>query len=220
MSRRMRIPLLLTLLALAAPALAATPHTVTEIVFDSALWQRVREPATFHYRYRLDGPTLPAPHFEKARMEVREVRADGEKLVYFDLFEGPNHRAFGPVPARDVNPMILVFLQKDVAGMHNLTGGAQGYFQQQIRRAFNRPAEVERIRIRFDGREIGATRVRIRPFARDPNIARFPQFRDKSYEFTVSDAIPGGLYRILIRTPDPEGRTVIEESLTFERLSP
>jgi hypothetical protein len=115
---------------------------------------------------------------------------------------------------------VIVFLQRDVTQMAHLTGGAAGYFQQQVRKAFTEPAEADAIEIEVDGRKLAATRLVIRPFARDPNILRFPVFRDKAYEFVVSEGVPGGIYRLAARTSDPkDGHLILEESLTFEEVS-
>jgi len=193
-------------------------ESLQDAVFAARPFAGVREPATFVYRYVLRGSTMPEDYVSEARMEVREVHADGRKLVWFDMFDGPNHRAFGPMPAEDQNPMLLVFLQRDVTTMANLTGGAAGYFQQQIRRAFADPAEVESVTVRWDGREIGARRLQLRPFAADPQIDRFPQFRDKVYEFVFAPGIPGGFYSFAARVPDPRGGVLLEEALTLEAV--
>ena len=52
----------------------------------------------------------------------------------------PTSAQFGPIAAQEQNPLVLVFLQRDVTQMANLTGGAAGYFQQQIRRGVQRSA--------------------------------------------------------------------------------
>jgi hypothetical protein len=133
------------------------------------------------------------------------------------MFEGPNHRAFGPMDSREQNPLVIVFLERDVTEMGNLTGGNSLYFQQQLRQAFNGPAEVSPLEVQIDGRQVQATRVVIHPFENDPAIARFPKYKDKSYEFVVTPEVPGGLYRIATSTPDPKGEVVLAESMTFER---
>lgn len=212
------LPFAALLLLAAAGAAGATQASLQEIVFARAPFASVDHPATFRYRYVLRGSTMPEDYVSEARMEVREVRADGRKLVWFDMFDGPNHRAFGPMPAEDQNPMLLVFLQRDVTTMANLPGGAAGYFQQQIRRAFDDPAEVESVTVRWDGREIEARRLQLRPFAHDPQIDRFPQFRDKTYEFVVAPGIPGGFYSFAARVPDPRGGVLLEETLTLEAV--
>jgi hypothetical protein len=205
--------LLLALLT-APPAGAAT---VAEAVFDAHLLSGVTEPTTFHYRFEMRGQSMKETYTSPAVMDVRAVAPDGSKEIFFDLFEGEARRQLGPQPARDQNPLVLVFLQFDVNEMGNLTGGSPTYFQQQIRSAFNEEADTETVQVEVNGRTVEATRVRMRPFAHDPNIDRFPGFRDKVYEFVVAPEVPGGLVRIAARTPDPKtGDLLIEKSMTFE----
>jgi hypothetical protein len=215
-----RLPRLaaLALLALASPAAAA--DTVTDKVFGANLLAPVTRPVVIEYRYELRGQTIERPISSRVEMAVREVSAEGDKKIWFDMFEGENRRQFGPEAARQNNPLVLIFLQRDVTSMGNLTGGASGYFQQQIRKSFNEPAEVTALEVDVDGRRLQATRVVVRPFRADPAIARFPKFREKAYEFVVADAVPGGLYRIASSTPDAAGGTVLEESMTFARVAP
>jgi hypothetical protein len=208
------------LLASATPALAAA-ETVTGRVFDAGLMADVRQPAVLRYRYEMRGQDIEPPFTSRVEMDVREVAADGQKSVFLDLFEGPNRRQYGPIAADAQNPLVIVFLQRDVTQMANLTGGAAGYFQQQIREAFNQPAEVEPVEVELDGRKVQGTRLVIRPFRDDPNLARFPKFKDKAYEFVVAAGVPGGLYRLASRVPDPQdGHLILEESVTFAEVEP
>ena len=219
---RRPLPLLIALLAAAGPAAATAvaADTVADRVFGANLLNGVARPGSLEYRYELRGEAGTEPVTSRVAMEVREVEPSGDKRVWFDMFEGPNRRQFGPMEAREQNPLVIVFLQRDVAGMGNLSGGQAGYFQQQIRRAFAQPAEVAPIEVQVGGRAIRATRVVMRPFRDDPAIARFPKFKDKAYEFVVAPEVPGGLYRIASSTPGADGRVVLEESMTFERATP
>ncbi len=207
-------------LLIALPAVAApTRGTLEELLLAPGFMAAVSKPAVFRYRFHLREAGVQRPYVSEARMEVREVRADGSKLVWFDMFEGPNHRAFGPMRIIDQNPILFVFLQRDVTTMANLTGGAAGYFQQQIRASFTRSAEVEPLRVSWQGRELPAERIVLRPFRNDPRIDRFPQFRDKSYEVVVAPGVPGGIYSITMRVPNPRGgEALLEESLTLEAV--
>lgn len=206
------------LAAASAPALATT---VAEGVFDAGLMRNVQQPQTMHYRYEMQGRSLAEPYHSDVRMEVREVAADGAKRVWFDMFEGDNHRAFGPMKSLDQNPLVIVFLQRDVTQMGNLTGGSPNYFQQQVRRSFGEPATAEPLEVEVDGKKLPATRYVIHPYERDPNLERFAQFKDKAYEFVVAEGLPGGLYRIAASTPDPkDGHLILEESMTFVETRP
>jgi hypothetical protein len=207
-----------TAVAAAAPASAA--DTVADKVFAADLLAKVTSPAVLRYRYEMSGESLERPFDSVVRMDVREVGPDGGKKVWFDMFEGPNRRQFGPTAAREQNPLVIVFLQRDVTAMGNLTGGASGYFQQQIRRGFSKPAEVSPVEVELDGRKLQATRVVMRPFRDDTSIARFPKFRDKAYEFVVTPEVPGGVYRLGTSVPDPSGKVVLAESVTFAGVDP
>jgi hypothetical protein len=199
---------------------AAWAETIAGSVFEPGFLARLEAPATFRYRYQMAGTVLEQPYASQVLMELREGTGEGQKAVYFDMFEGPSRRQFGPMEAREQNPLVIVFLQRDVAQMGRLTGGAAVYFQQQVRRAFNEPAETGAAEIELDGRKVAAKRLVIRPFAHDPNIARFPEFRDKAYEFVVAEEVPGGIYQIAARTPAEGGKMLLEESLTFEEMTP
>ena len=204
----------LILLSGPGPAVA---ESVTSAVFEPGRFAAITAPVVLRYRFEIEGQGITPPAPQPVRVEVRSVAADGGKEVWLDLFEGQEHRLFGPVAAREQNPLVITFLQMDVNEMGRLTGGAAGYFQQQIRKAFNEPTESEAVTVELDGRSLPATRITLRPFRDDPAIDRFPAFRDKAYVFTVADGVPGGVWQLVTRVPDPaNGTLILEKSLTFE----
>lgn len=208
--------LALALAGLSAAPVSAAEDSIAHLVFEPGRFAAITEPQTLLYRFdtraRGMAETLSAP----GRLEVREVEADGDKKVWLDLFEGEARRAVGPLAARDQNPLLLAFLQIDVTEMSRLTTGAAGYFQQQIRKTFNDEVPTEAVEVEIDGKRLPATRIAIKPFAADPRIDQFPAFRDKVYEMTVADGVPGGLWSVVARTPDPaSGELVLEKSMTF-----
>ncbi len=217
MNRRGLLALGLALLA--APAWGA--DTVADKVFGAGLLAGVTEPSVLHYRFEMSGKDIVPPFASHIDVDVREVAPDGAKSVFIDMFEGANRRQFGPIAAQDQNPLVLVFLQRDVTQMANLTGGAAGYFQQQVRRGFNDPAVVEPFEVTLGDRKLAGTRLVMTPFANDPNIDRFPQFKGKSYEFIVADGVPGGIYRLGSLVSGPaDGQAILQETVTFEEVRP
>jgi hypothetical protein len=209
------------IVVLLASALSAHADTVTERVFDANLMSGLQQPAVLRYRYEMQGQGIEPPFASHIEMDVREVAADGGKSVFFDMFDGANRRHFGPMAAQEQNPLVIVLLQRDVTQMANLTGGAAVYFQQQIRRAFNEPAESGPVEVALGDRKLAGTRLVIRPFRTDPHLDRFPQFKDKAYEFVVAEGVPGGLYQLSSRVPDPkDGHLILEEKVTFQEVKP
>jgi len=219
---------LIRLLALVAALAWSVPADATEampadsvavIVFEADLLANVAVPSVIHYRYDMQGRGIDPPFVSHGRMSLATGDEDGVKAASFELFEGPNQRVFGPLSARNVNPMVLVFLQRDVSNMGKLTGAAAGYFQQGLRQGFGEAATVEAVDVEIDGASVAVQKISIRPFENDPEIGRFPQFRDKTYSFWVGEDVPGGLYRIESVTPDIEsGEVILLERFTFERI--
>ena len=111
-------------------------------MFDPGRFAGIEQPVDLGYRFEVHGQGIETDA-SPVRVEVRKVAADGGKEVWLDLFEGSARRSAGPLEAKGQNPLVLVFLQLDVAEMGRLTGGAAGYFQQQIRKAFSEPAPSE-----------------------------------------------------------------------------
>lgn len=219
MSARCKAPVLaLLLLAAGAGSTRSETASLNELLFAPGFLAAIQQPTVLRYRYELSGRTIDRPYRSSAKLEIREVLPDGRKQVWLDMFDGPNHRRTGPLPTVDQNPLLFAFLQRDTVTMANLTGGAQGYFQQQIRRAFDRPVSVETTTVVWRGQSYPARTLRLKPFLNDPEIARFPQFRDKEYSFTVAPDLPGGLWQIRIRLPDSSGTPFLEETLTLDSV--
>ena len=196
-------------------------ETVADRVFGAGALAGVTQPTRLHYSYEMSGQGIDPPLASHVELDVREIAADGAKAVYIDMFEGQDRRQFGPIASREQNPLVLVFLQRDVMQMASLTGGAAMYFQQQIRRAFANEAESEPVEVALGDRKVPGRRLVMRPFANDPHIDRFPQFRDKVYEFVVAEDVPGGVYLLGSRTPDPnDGHLVLSETVTFAGAEP
>ena len=89
-------------------------------------------------------------------------------------------------------------------------------FRNRIRHAFSNGAEVGESTVELGGETLGATRVIIRPFSKDPKLGSFPQLTEKWYEFVLAPEVPGGLYRIRTVVPSAAGGApLIENRLTF-----
>ena len=143
---------------LAAPAWAA--DTVADRVFGAGLLAGVTEPsrAALPLRDERQGhrPALRQPH---RRWTCARSPRTAPSRCSSTCSRAPTGAQFGPIAAREQNPLVLVFLQRDVAQMANLTGGAAGYFQQQIRRGFSEPAEVEPVEVTLGDRKLAGTRL-------------------------------------------------------------
>lgn len=167
-------------------------------LFESDHLAGIQHPATLDYAFRHDGSD---PYEDTVALVLREVHEDGSKDVSVEFLSGDHRMEFSPVIRFHGNPLIMYFLEWDVRGMHTATGGSTLYFRNRIREGFVDQAEVEDVSINLDGRLKPATAITLQPYRHEPGFERYAAFRDKSYRFVLSDAVPGKIYEIRASVP-------------------
>jgi hypothetical protein len=115
------------------------------------------------------------------------------------------------------NPVILYFLEHDIAEMEQMTGGQRRYFQQRLRLALAANPPITPVTSEAGGKPVKAQKVVIQPYLGDPNAARFQQYVAKRYTFLIADEVPGGV--MLIRTEVPGNNGDFAHPLQTETLS-
>jgi hypothetical protein len=127
-----------------------------------------------------------------------------------------------------VNPVIGHYLFGDVMQMNRLTdpnGDARErwrYFQRRIKFALSEDAVVKPVSFDFDGRSWKGYEISFAPYVKDPKRNLFEKFAEKRYTVTVSDDLPGYLYRIetTIPAPKPEQPPLVHEVLQLTAAKP
>lgn len=107
------------------------------------------------------------------------------------FLSGNNQIPFPEFIGYSGNPVIVGFLERDVRLMKSLTGGSDLFFRNRIRHALADDPVVEIIDIEHDGMKHAAYQITILPYSNAPLRERFPQFAEKVYRITLSEAIPG-----------------------------
>jgi hypothetical protein len=115
------------------------------------------------------------------------------------------------------NPVILYFLERDIAQMEQATGGKRRYFQQRVRLALAADPPVTNVTGEVGGKTVKARKIVIQPYLNDPNAQRFPQYTAKRYTFELADDVPGGV--MLLRTEVPGNNNDFVHPLRTETLS-
>ncbi|MDE1179141.1 hypothetical protein [Paraburkholderia sp.] len=117
------------------------------------------------------------------------------------------------------NPVILYFLEHDIAEMEQLTGGQRRYFQRRVRLALAANPPIAHVTMKADGKEIKAQKIVIQPFLGDPNGERFAQYVGKRYTFVIADQdVPGRVMQIRTEVPgagNDFAHPLQTETLTF-----
>lgn len=154
---------------------------------------------------------------DKVTARVGKAETDGKKEVAVTFLTGNRELQIPAVSQFYGNPLLMAFLQHDVAEMRRATGGSELYFRNRIREAFIDRARITPVEIVLDGRKVPAQEIVIKPFPGEVHMDRFPDFLEKTYHFVLSDAVPGTIYRIGTSVPKPEpgANKPFEETLTY-----
>jgi hypothetical protein len=206
-------------LVLAGGSIAAAQgySEAEQALFMSNQLARVQPPATLRYSYHKSGSLEPG--FDDS-VEIRLRRqADGTCCAASAQFlSGERQLKLPDIEAAQGNPVILYFLERDVREMQRLTKGQQAYFRKRLRMAVYQGAAVKPVMLAWQGREVAGREITVAPYRDDPMRARFERFALKQYVFTLSDAVPGGVYAMRSRVAAANGAAepLLEEELIVE----
>jgi len=182
-------------MAFCSTALSGDDYSVAEkrVFLDNHLKNLKPESVLIYSLHQVGKPD--DSYDDSATMSVRAAK-NGEKKVEVKYLSGPHKLELPEVSDAQGNPIVLYFLERDVRDMHRLVGGQEAYFRKRIRLALAEGGEVHPVTVNFNGRKIKADEVRILPYINDPLRSRFGEYYSKSYTFTISDQVPGGVYQI------------------------
>ena len=216
MRRPYLFPLLLAALLAAPVAFAGDAISAAEQrLFADPHLGNLPAAATLRYSYRkneagqaaVDDEVILTAHEEGARRRVVQV----------DYLHGERHLALPEVEQAINNPVILYFLESDVRAMRRRLGGQENYFRRRIRLALAEHAQLDAVSFSYAGKPAQGTRVVVQPYVDDAQQERFQGLARKSYVFTLSEQVPGGVYelRTVVDDPAAAGKPLVEEILTL-----
>ena len=191
------------------------------LLFQTNHLKNVAPPATLSYAFRKTGSAETG--FDDA-VELQVRGRGGAKRVSVGYFTAERNIAFPEVSGAEGNPVLLCFLERDIREMERLTGGKSGYFRRAIRMALAGSAKVSPTKLSFSGRQLAASEITVTPYAEDPLKERFGKYATKTYVFTLSAAVPGGVYSMRAFVPPApdaanDAPPLIEERLSFVRIA-
>ncbi len=209
----------LLLLAGVAGATAEPPTSeANRLLFQTDQLSGVEPPADLHYRFVSRPREGEGDGFEDAIvLHVTPGETAGARRVEVDYFSGERHRYVPPVERASGNPVVMVFLQRDVTEMQQRTQGNWRYFQRAIKFALEDGAQVRPVTFTFHGHETAGTEVRFQPYRKLGREEALRLLGGKTYVITLSDAVPGGVYQMRTVVPGetPEAPALLEETLTY-----
>jgi len=179
--------------------------------------------AVLRYAYSKAGSLEPARE-DTVRVSVTPAPSGSGRQVSVEYLTGTQKFELPGLDTATANPVILFFLERDIREMQRRTSGKAAYFRKRIRMALADAAEVRPVTFEFDGHSVTGDEITVHPYRDDPLKTRFEQLAGKTYSFTLSDQVPGMLYRVqtVVRAPaSAEGSPpLIEETLCLLRSEP
>lgn len=209
-----------------APAEEATFSEAETLLWLKDQLSAIDAPSVLTYSFVKDG-SYEKGFEDRVVFTVSKIHADGMKAAAVEFFTGQRNFPVPPVDSTDVNPVLKIYFQGDVYEMNRLTdqdGKSHErwrYFQRRIKFALADGAQIEPVKVNFDGREYDAKRISFEPYKQDPKRAMFEKFADKRYTVTVADALPGYVYEIVTEVPDKQGSVpLLRDTLRLQSIAP
>lgn len=192
-----------------------------KLLFMSNQLSGVKPVSKIRYAFRKSGSFEDG--FEDSVVLSFDKQADGTCCnVKSDFFTGARRLPLPDAPMAEGNPVLLHFLERDIAEMKRLTKGSLNHFRKRIRMAAYQDAKVRDTSFSYQNKTIAGKEISFSPYLDDPNRPKYEKFVRKQYQFLLSPAVPGGIYgiRTQISGETPESPAVIVEELFVDGASP
>lgn len=215
--------------AFALLALAATNSFAQQDISDAEKrvfmtdhLKNIAVPASLSYKFTRSG-TLESAFEDKVSLSINAPNAGPGKNCHVDFLSGERQFRGMPDTIENAtgNPVILAFLERDLVEMNRLTKGQPNYYRKRIRMALAQKAEAKSVTIKVSGKDIAAKEILLTPYEDDPARPRYEKFSNKSYTITLSNEIPGSVYKIHSVMKERSGKDsatakpMVEETLIF-----
>ena len=184
--------------------------------------KNVAPATTLNYQFTKSG-ALESGFEDKVSIAVNAAKAGPGKNCHVEFLSGEHQFRGLPEVIENAtgNPVILAFLERDLSEMKRLTKGQPNYYRKRIRVALADKAAAKPVTIKLGGKDVPGKEIVLTPYEDDPARPRYEKFSNKSYTITLSDEIPGGVYKlrsVMLERANKDastGKPMIEEMLIF-----
>jgi hypothetical protein len=174
--------------------LAAADFKPAEVLFETRHLDKIGLGSEVTYRFERkvsDEKFLGAGFADDIRLGVVKINNKGEREVVFKVFTGPGARDPSNWPDLTINPILVFYLDRAVGNYGQLAGGSLPYLKGKFRDALRDKAQIETIKFSYNGKDVDAFRITVRPYADDMHARKMEGFQDSKFTVVVSDEVPG-----------------------------
>lgn len=188
----------------------------TMLLFQTPHLQDIARPTVLRYGFERQAKDEDgfADHID---VKIDAIRDDGRRDVSFAFFTGARARPYPALSNFSGNPVVIVFLQREVWALSRKIGGLARYFRYRIRLALRSNATVGNETIETEHGVLQAHKITIKPYENDRHRALLGPYEFTTYEFVVSPDVPGGIYSIKTTVPagEKDAAPLVRETVVF-----
>ena len=179
--------------------------------------KKINEPSRIYYKF-IKESTREDNFKGNVVLNIVKIDDDKTKHITFRYLKGRNKVRFPPQVGAKGNPVFMLFFERDARDMQRLTGGNALFFRSRIRHSIA-ATDVEDIEFNFNGEKYSGKQVSFQPFLETELKNRVSRYKTKKFIVTMSENIPGFIYKIETYIDDLENPDdKVKETLTFQGI--
>ena len=179
--------------------------------------KKINEPSRIYYKF-IKESTREDNFKGNVVLNIVKIDDDKTKHITFRYLKGRNKVRFPPQVGAKGNPVFMLFFERDARDMQRLTGGNALFFRSRIRHSIA-ATDVEDIEFNFNGEKYSGKQVSFQPFLETELKNRVSRYKTKKFIVTMSENIPGFIYKIETYIEDLENPDdIVKETLTFQGI--
>ncbi len=177
----------------------------------------IKEPSRIYYKFQKES-TREDNFVGNVVLNIVKVEDDNTKHITFRYLKGRNKVRFPPQIGAKGNPVFMLFFERDSRDMQRLTGGNALFFRSRIRHTIA-ATEIKEIEIKYNNQKFPAKEISFQPFTKTELKNRVSRYKTKKFIITMSDNIPGFIYKIETFIKDLEDPDdMVRETLEFQGI--
>ena len=177
----------------------------------------IKEPSRIYYKFTKES-TREDNFVGNVVLNIVKVDEDNSKHITFRYLKGRNKVRFPPQIGAKGNPVFMLFFERDARDMQRLTGGNALFFRSRIRHTIA-ATDVKEVEFEFQNKMIKGKEISFQPFLETKLKNRVSRYKTKKFLVTMSDDIPGYIFKIETFIKDLENPDdMVQEKLEFQGI--
>ncbi len=178
--------------------------------------KNITEPSRIYYKFSKES-TREDNFIGNVVLNIVKVDDDNTKHITFRYLKGRNKVRFPPQIGAKGNPVFMLFFERDARDMQRLTGGNALFFRSRIRHTIA-ATDIKDVELDFQGSKFEGKQISFQPFLETKLKNRVSRYKTKKFVLTMSENIPGFIYKIETFIKDLDDPTdMVKEVLQISR---